>query len=156
MMFSKTDIPTSCSETGNLGTAITQLAFSPRENLVAWTDGDGSFIRWPKPISDTFPDPVKSSISTNGSATVSIKPKTGLDLFAEETNEPAGAADLDNTGDVDLDEDMADIDDAWIVDDLDGALNDPPAPERAGKDGFVKEMGRSSFLRVMYSTEHRQ
>lgn len=131
-----------------MGTAITQLAFSPRENLIAWTDGDGAFIRWLKPIPETFPDPVKSSISTNGSATVPIKPKTGLDLFADETRDPVSGGDNDNTGDVDLDDDMADIDDGWIVDDMDGALNAPPPPERSGKDGFVKEMGRSLFYEL--------
>ncbi|KAJ7725842.1 hypothetical protein DFH07DRAFT_1002167 [Mycena maculata] len=38
---------------------ITQLAFCPTENLLAWTSADGAFIRWPKPIPDGFADPVQ-------------------------------------------------------------------------------------------------
>ncbi|KAJ7218083.1 hypothetical protein GGX14DRAFT_495522 [Mycena pura] len=38
---------------------VTQLAFSPSENLIAWTTNDGTFSRWLKPISLTHPDPVE-------------------------------------------------------------------------------------------------
>ncbi|KAF4621226.1 hypothetical protein D9613_000247 [Agrocybe pediades] len=127
------------TETGEGGSTITSLAFSPTQNLIAWTDASGSFTRWKKPISDNFPHPVKASIATNGASTISVKPKTGLDLFAADDVQE-NAKDKDHDADVDLDDDMADIDDGWIVDDMDGALNEPPAADRIVGDGFVKEM----------------
>lgn len=87
-----------------------------------------------------MPDPVRSSISTNGSATIPIKPKTGLDLFGDDTQEDSIAVDKDGDDDVDLD-DMADIDDGWIVDDMDGAHAPAADVGRSSKDGFIKEMG---------------
>ena len=126
------------SQSGNPGSTITNAAFSPRENLIAWTDTDGVFTRWPKPISDTFPDPVRKAISTNGSATIPTKLSTGLDLFGEDATD-FGKSGNDDTANVDLDDDMLDVDDGWIVDDLDGALHAEPKVGR--HDGFVKEMG---------------
>ncbi|KDR75022.1 hypothetical protein GALMADRAFT_248867 [Galerina marginata CBS 339.88] len=126
------------SQIGKPGSSITQLAWSPNENLLAWTDSDGAFTRWRKPISDNFPDPVKGSMATNGAATIPVKPKTGLDLFADDTEQVTTGEKEDD--DVDLDDDIADIDDGWIVDDMDGALNAPPAEEKGGRNGLVKEM----------------
>lgn len=128
------------SQSGTPGTTITQLAFSPRENLIAWTDADGAFTRWPKPISDNFPDPVKLSIATNGAATIPVKPRTGLDLFGDLDDGPAPDVGGQQDDDVDLDDDMADIDEGWIVDDMDGALHKEPDVRRW--DGNVKEMGK--------------
>jgi hypothetical protein len=130
------------SQSGNPGSTITNVAFSPRENLIAWTDTDGVFTRWPKPISDTFPDPVKAAISTNGSATIPTKLSTGLDLFGKDAQE-FEKGEKDDTADVDLDDDMLDVDDGWIVDDMDGALHAEPTVGR--RDGFVKEMGEFLF-----------
>lgn len=47
-------------------------------------------------------------------------------------------------GDVDLDEDLGiDLDNNdWILDDLDGALNDDGEAKRLAAEGGVKEMGR--------------
>ena len=94
------------------------------------------------PISDTFPDPVKTVISTTGSATIPTKLSTGLDLFAEDPQD-SGKGGNDDAADVDLDDDMLDVDDGWIVDDLDGALHAEPKVGR--RDGFVKEMGESMY-----------
>ena len=134
------------SQSGNPGSTITNVAFSPRENLIAWTDTDGVFTRWPKPISDTFPDPVKKTISTNGSATIPTKLSNGLDLFEEDAKDIGKGGD-DNAADVDLDDDMLDVDDGWIVDDMDGALHAEPKVGR--HDGFVKEMGEFCSLARM-------
>lgn len=94
------------------------------------------------PISDTFPDPVKTVISTTGSATISTKLSTGLDLFAEDAQD-SGKGGNDDAADVDLDDDTLDVDDGWIVDDMDGALHAEPKVGR--RDGFVKEMGKSMY-----------
>src|SRR6266545_4363271 len=104
------------SQIGNLGSIITRLQFSPRENLVAWTDSDGVLSRWMKPISDDFPDPVKVSLGTTSAATIPIQHKPGLELFAEDTSVEARK---DAEEDIDLDDVM--IEDGWIVDDMDGA-----------------------------------
>lgn len=130
------------SQSGNPGSTITNVAFSPRENLIAWTDTDGVFTRWPKAISDTFPDPVKHTISTKGPATIPTKLSTGLDLFGEDAQGSVKDGN-DDAADVDLDDDMLDVDDGWIVDDMDGALHTEPKVGR--RDGFVKEMGESMY-----------
>lgn len=63
---------------------------------------------------------------------------TGLDLFGEDATD-LGKNGNNDAANVDLDDDMLDVDDGWIVDDLDGALNAEPKIGR--RDGFVKEMG---------------
>ena len=128
------------SQSGNPGSTITNVAFSPLENLIAWTDTDGVFTRWPKPISDSFPDPVRKAISTNGSATIPTKLSTGLDLFGEDATD-SGKTGNDDTADID---DMLDVDDGWIIDDMDGELHAEPKVGR--HDGFVKEMGEFVLL----------
>ena len=126
---------------GNPNSTITRLQFSPRENLVAWTDSDGALSRWLKPISDNYPDPVKISSVTNNAATVPIK-RNDIDLFGNDITGGA-ASEKNGTDDVDLDEDLVDIDDGWIVDDMDGA-HKAEVPE-GKRDPFVKEMGESAF-----------
>jgi chromosome transmission fidelity protein 4 len=84
---------------------------------------------------------VKIAISTNASATIP-KLSTGLDLFAEDPQD-SGKGGIDDAADVNLDDDMLDVDDGWIVDDLDGALQAEPNVGR--RDGFVKEMGESMY-----------
>ncbi|TFK74051.1 hypothetical protein BDN72DRAFT_122595 [Pluteus cervinus] len=102
----------------NSNSVIVQLLFSPRENLLAWTDAGGAFNRWFKPLPETSkPTP---AIPTN--------------LF--------GDIDLDATvgDDMDVDEAMADgrdMDD-FVVDDLGGGLRDEPEEKRSH--GLVKEM----------------
>ncbi|KAF8160621.1 hypothetical protein B0H34DRAFT_344214 [Crassisporium funariophilum] len=124
------------SQNGNAGSTITQIAFSPRENLIIWTDTDGYFSRWQKPIGDELPDPVKPAISTNASATIPIIRSAGLDIFGTDDGHVFGAR--DDTRDLELDDDMLEVDDGWIVDDTDGLHARETAVHE--KDGFVKEM----------------
>ncbi|KAG6829482.1 hypothetical protein H0H92_004363 [Tricholoma furcatifolium] len=118
------------------GATISHLAFSPRENLIAWTDTEGGFSRWHKAIPETFPDPIKKSVSTTAAAPIIGQPKSTLfDDIAEATRTTA-----QDDNDVDLDAGFGDVDDDWIIDDLGGkGLQDAPEKNRKS-DGFVKEM----------------
>jgi len=87
---------------------------------------------------------VKVSVATNGAATIPVKPRTGLDLFGDLDDGPAPDVGGHGDDDVDLDDDMADIDEGWIVDDMDGALHKEPEGRRW--DGNVKEMGENSTI----------
>ncbi|KAG6856291.1 hypothetical protein H0H87_005774 [Tephrocybe sp. NHM501043] len=119
------------------GATITHLSFSPKDNLLAWTDTEGGFSRWHKAVPDTFPDPIRRSIAMTATATVPSKPKTTLfDDIAEATSSTSKLAEGD---DVDLDTGYVDVDDDWIIDDLAGGLKDVPEAARKS-DGFVKEM----------------
>ena len=72
---------------------------------------------------------------------------TGLDLFGED-DQDFGKGKNNDAADVDLDDDMLDVDDGWIVDDMDGALH--AEPKVGGRhDGFVKEMGEFCSLARM-------
>lgn len=119
------------------------MAFSPSKNLLAWTDTSGNLTRWPDPIPSSAPDPVKQSAGTN-SVTVPVKRKGTPTLFDDDN---VAVARPEKAGDVDLDEDLGiDLDnDDWILDDLDGALNDDGEAKRLAAEGGVKEMGRYNF-----------
>jgi chromosome transmission fidelity protein 4 len=111
---------------------ITHLAFSPSQNLVAWTDLDGVLTRWPDAIPSSSPDPVKPPAS-NVSATVQVKRKTSPTLFGDD------AADS-GLHDVDLDADLGLDNDDWIIDDV-GMLDGDNGHGKRSGDGFTKEMG---------------
>ncbi|KAI0066266.1 WD40 repeat-like protein [Artomyces pyxidatus] len=121
-----------------LSEMVTQLAFSPTKNLLAWTDYSGTLYRWSDPIPASSPSPVKSSITA--SATRPIRRQATPTLFDDDdttgNNNDKGKA----GGDVDMDglNDFENED--WILDDIGGGLNDEPEEERAGVTGFVKEM----------------
>ncbi|KII92369.1 hypothetical protein PLICRDRAFT_102810 [Plicaturopsis crispa FD-325 SS-3] len=111
------------------GATIVQLAWSPTQNLLAWTDTEGVFTRWTDPIPSSSPDPVKTSAA--GAATgVQIKRKAELDLFGEIDQEPPAG---DANEDVDIEFDL-DNDD-WIIDDVGGGMKD-----RKNGDGLYKEL----------------
>ncbi|KAF8629176.1 hypothetical protein AX17_005761 [Amanita inopinata Kibby_2008] len=117
------------------GADINQLAFSPRDNLLAWTDMQGSFTRWPKPIPNDLPDPVKSK-----GATQVVASSAGIDFFDDNLNMRNGVADNE---DADLDATMGHVDDGFddpnfFIDDLGVGLRDEP--EVTKHEGYVKEM----------------
>jgi chromosome transmission fidelity protein 4 len=128
------------SQNGTPGATITKVEFSPSENLIAWTDTDGVFTRWPKPISDNYPDPVKVNRATAAPATIPVKPPKDLDLFGLDDLQDSA---LDLLNDNDSDADMPPDD--WIIDDTDGALNAPDI-DSSTKNGLVKEMGERAFV----------
>ncbi|KZT00847.1 WD40 repeat-like protein [Laetiporus sulphureus 93-53] len=115
---------------------ITQMAFSPSQNLLAWTDMDGVLTRWAEPIPATAPDPVKLAPGT-ASMTVPIKRKAIPMLFDDEADaEKAKDDELDVNETVEVDYENDD----WILDDLGGAMDDDSEEKKwSGKDG-VKEM----------------
>lgn len=142
------------SHAGTAGSAITQLAFSPTENLIAWTDTDGVLTRWLHPIPDEYPDPIKSSIASAGSATVPVKRKSSPGLFGNDPfNVGVGVGSRDDVGDMDLDIGMGDIDDDWIIDDIGGGLQDEPEVGKRSGDGFVKEMGTTFIILACHDVE---
>ncbi|KAF9447940.1 hypothetical protein P691DRAFT_730511 [Macrolepiota fuliginosa MF-IS2] len=122
------------------GTIITSLAWCPKKNHLAWTDNNGGFFQWHKPISDTLPDPIKKSSVANNPTTIPLKPKTGLDLFGEEIGDAEELTTPEN-GDRIPDTNADDDDyDNWIVDDLGGGMQDEPVVGGKPDDGYIKEM----------------
>ncbi|EAU91158.2 hypothetical protein CC1G_03326 [Coprinopsis cinerea okayama7 len=124
--------------TGTPGATITQLAFCPKRNLIAWTDDEGGFSRWSNPIDKKYPDPVRTGSAVPTTTTSSTSKKSlENDIFADDDK-----MDEDDLGgdDVDLDDDI-DLHKNFIEDDMDGALNDDDEPAgRRGGSGYVKEM----------------
>lgn len=101
---------------------------------MAWTDNNGEFFQWHKPISDGQPDPVKVISSST------TKSRVGLDLFGEEPVD-TGTSALVLDQNIDAEVDAEDDYDNWIVDDLGGGMQDEPPAGIKGSDGYVKEMG---------------
>ncbi|KAJ3999683.1 hypothetical protein F5050DRAFT_876325 [Lentinula boryana] len=129
----------------NPGTVITQIAFSPKEHLIAWTDASGNFVRWREPIPLNLPNSVKrlSGATTSSSKSKSDAPQ-GVDLFGESNglslDDVEGFEDLaDPTpgeGGVDFDIDDAD----FVIDDVGNYLEDKSSRTRDKDHGLVKEM----------------
>lgn len=122
---------------GNPGAIITKVAFSPKENLVAWTDAEGSFTRWIKPVDGKYPDPVRTAAAS------APKSAAGPSLFDDDETLPITDT-LDDLADIHLDDAMSEMDDNWIVDDTDGAHRVEAEPVKTN--GLVKEMGKPTAL----------
>lgn len=115
------------------------------------------------PVSEKFTDPVKPTIATKAGASMTITRKTDVDLFGEDnlSKDSAMEGDID-PGNIDGDEEMLDLDKDWIIDDMDGAINDEPAADIPRSNGYVKEMGKlmssshSSSRPDMHISEYHQ
>ncbi|TFK53583.1 WD40 repeat-like protein, partial [Heliocybe sulcata] len=113
---------------------VTQLAWSPTQNLLAWTDSEGILTRWPQPIPPSAPDPVKRSGATSVT-TVPMQRKAAPSLFDDDAvDDNKGKDGAEPEPEVDLDNDD------WILDDIGDGLQDEPEEQRSRKDGLVKEM----------------
>ncbi|KAG6818356.1 hypothetical protein H0H93_005614, partial [Arthromyces matolae] len=124
------------SQSATPGATITHLAFSPKENLLAWTDTEGGFNRWHQVIPETHPSPVQRSVGSDTSSALAGRPKSTLfDDIAEAGNKNS-RQEFDDVGNG-----FGDADDDWIIDDLGGGLQDNPESTRKG-DGLVKEMAQ--------------
>ncbi|KAJ7188294.1 hypothetical protein C8R46DRAFT_934135 [Mycena filopes] len=108
---------------------VGQIAFSPTQNLLAWTSTKGDFVRWPEPIPHTLHGPVKPLPKT-ASATEDAK-DPALIFNEDDLAIDAGMADLgpDDLDDVSIA--SAEHND-WVDEDADA---DVPT----GQD-FVREM----------------
>ncbi|KAJ7262195.1 hypothetical protein B0H12DRAFT_1321837 [Mycena haematopus] len=113
------------------GTAsVTQLAFSPAENLIAWTTDAGTFTRWSNPIPDTHHDPVKPI------SKVSEAPRTNPAASAIFDDEEAVDVDLDDNIENEFGDNVAD--DVSESDWMDEDTNTGPVDVTPSD--FVKEM----------------
>ena len=123
-----------------LPSPVLQLAFSPSQNLLAWTDLEGTFTRWPDPIPASAPDPVKPSAAASVAGVQKKRGKTPT-LFDEDADREVANAGEDVDVDVDAELAAALDDDNWIMDDLGVGMDDDAEEKRwSAKDG-VKEMG---------------
>jgi chromosome transmission fidelity protein 4 len=79
-------------------TFVTQLAWSPTQNVLAWTDSEGTLIRYHDIVPKTFADPVK----TTAAAATTMKPvkRAGTPSLFDEV---AGDDSAGKDDDVDLD-----------------------------------------------------
>ena len=124
---------------------ITQLAFSPSQNIIAWADSGGTITWWRDPIPAGSPDPVKAT-AAGGVQGVAVKRKSTPTFRGEDAvNGDHGG----NAGTVD------DYGDDWIIDDIGVGMDDEHGKKHAvDGDGFVKEMG--TFIKIAcYSCSER-
>ncbi|KAH9176634.1 WD40 repeat-like protein [Lactarius sanguifluus] len=110
---------------------VTQIAFSPTRNLLAWTDFAGSLYRWSDPIPSTSPSPVASAPTSALTRPVRRGPTPTLfddDPKSHQKGDVAvgGVDDFEN--------------DDWILDDVGGGLEDDTGARADDGDVFVKEM----------------
>lgn len=120
------------------------MAWSPSHNLLAWVDSDGVLARWQGCVPSEGIDPVKLSTVTTSKplppATMRKSTPGLFDFDSEEAKEMAADpdADMDAVDGVD----GMDNDD-WILDDLEGGMDDDDEKEKDLKfgGGGVREMG---------------
>jgi chromosome transmission fidelity protein 4 len=102
------------------------IAFSPSENLLAWTCLDGSLVRVPDVIPAEFPGP-----------NAKISEKREVSRTSRKVHDPLDDANAN-----------MDYEHGWVIDDLGDAFKDEPAHEHG--DSYTKEMGRCCSLSGRY------
>ncbi|KAE9408060.1 WD40 repeat-like protein [Gymnopus androsaceus JB14] len=125
----------------NTGSVTNQIAFSPTEHLIAWTDSSGNFVRWREPIPLHLP----SSLKRPSAATTSKSAPAAAGLFAQEAE-----LSLDDLAAIDDDDDLVagdegepnfDVEDRdFVIDDVGGYMEDKPTKFRDKDDTLVREM----------------
>lgn len=131
-----------CRHAIEQGTFIHRLAFSPAHNLLAWTDSAGIFTRWPDVIPPTAPSPIKPAPSAGMSVPVrrQVTPLFGQD---DDTTPAKENADVD----AEIDADLEERDDDWIIDDIGDGLQEKEEKEYAANG--PREMGIRNALSKM-------
>lgn len=119
--------------------AIPSLRFSPIANHLAWTDVEGSLVRWVDPIPSSHPSPVKEVDVTANPKTANGQSKGIInydDLFDDIGDEVADGVALED-----------EYRDDWIIDDEpgEGYKKDMPGPIDHGPRG-LREMGELPIL----------
>ncbi|KAJ7577048.1 hypothetical protein C8J56DRAFT_378653 [Mycena floridula] len=117
---------------GKPGYVINQIEFSPKDNLIAWTDESGSFGRWHDAIPSELPDPMKRTLASSKSA--QIDP---LDIFNDDILDETRPAD---EFDQDDDDDAIPIDDELPEDFIDDDTGKGLQEDAVYDKDFVKEM----------------
>ena len=120
---------------------VTQIAFSPTRNLLAWTDFAGSLYRWSDPIPSSSPSPV-ASVSTSLTRPIRRGPTPTLfddGVMAHKSN-PQANEDIDLRGADDFENDD------WILDDVGDGMVDDVGAQGDGGGEFVKEMGMGIYF----------
>ena len=120
----------------DLFSQICQIAFSPTQNLLAWSDTDGNLYRWNTPIPPSYSDPVRKPSGKDGILKEAKEDKDAMDGVD-------GVDEEDNGDDVNLE------DDEWIIDDLNGQGGFTGEK----KVGFAREMGECQRLFFTSSQE---
>ncbi|KAI9461236.1 hypothetical protein BJY52DRAFT_217010 [Lactarius psammicola] len=114
---------------------VTQIAFSPTRNLLAWTDFAGSLYRWSDPIPSTSPSPVASAPTSALTRPVRRGPTPTLfddDHVAPKSHQKDDVA-IGGMDDFETED--------WILDDIGGGLEEDNTGARADDENvFVKEM----------------
>jgi chromosome transmission fidelity protein 4 len=116
---------------------VTQIAFSPTRNLLAWTDFAGSLYRWSDPIPSSSPSPVTSVSTSALTRPIRRGPTPTLfddDAIAHKSN-PQGNKDIDLGGTDDFENED------WILDDVGDGMVDNVGAHGDDSGEFVKEMG---------------
>lgn len=131
---------------GSVSSPICQLAWSPKQNLLAWVDTEGVLTRWNDPVPPESPDPVRAATATVTKQGKRKSTPTLFDAEADAGREPRKEAkDVDAAiSDVEEGDDVA-MDDDWILDDLGGGMEDDEGKKELGSRGGVREMGKANF-----------
>lgn len=125
---------------GTPNAIITQLAFSPSQNLLAWTDNEGILTWWREPVPAGSPDPIKQSGAANpqGGSTKHKVPATSWG-----TDDDVNISSVDSKGIAAGENgDGNEYGDDWIIDDLGDGMEDEAEGngKTEGENKFVKEM----------------
>ncbi|PVF93312.1 hypothetical protein CPB86DRAFT_768026 [Serendipita vermifera] len=95
---------------------VNQLIFSPTQNLLVWGDVEGNLYRWVDPIPASHPAPMAAPVTKNA---------------RQELDGAMG----------DLEEDMGeDVDEDWIIDDLNGAGGVTTEGSKEKERGYAREI----------------
>ncbi|KAH0827974.1 hypothetical protein J3R83DRAFT_3613 [Lanmaoa asiatica] len=116
--------------TGSPDALITQVAFSPSQNLLAWADTGGILTWWRDPIPAGSPDPMKVT-AAGGVQGFLVKRQSTPTLWGED---PVNGYRDDVPGTVN------DYGDDWIIDDIGIGMEEHGERRAVDGDGFVKEM----------------